>query len=414
MDWDKVKGFLSTPGNPVLNINGKEYPLKYGAITPDVPYLPGMNAAKEAAGLEMSQAARMSRAADMGFDTDTPFYHGTSSDITEFKSNPKGANKFGEGIYFAPDPGNANRYAVKPGGNVIASYLKNENSLDLSNPEEVSRAYSEIGIEAHLLPRAKVKKYGGDEYNNFNELVYSLGKERGIPPMRAKAALIEELRNAGYTGITSPGDEIQTVFKPEQVRSVNAAFDPKNSNSAKILAGGAAGAGFLTAGAPQAEGHSLEGKEAEMPGNNSLPEGFKLDAPAASGLPQGFKLDPGPNAAIESVIKNRPVSGYKDVPDESLSVPQKIERGMESIGLVKPGQEMLSPGQEPTKNTLLYAVQPGMLPAAAAAGMEGAKAAGNFAWQGAKAAAPYIAKGLLYSAGAGSGYHVGKKIGLLP
>jgi hypothetical protein len=58
--------------------------------------------------LDMSQAARMQRAADMGFDTDRTWYHGTTHDFPSFdiaKTNPE--NHLGQGAYFTSSPADA-------------------------------------------------------------------------------------------------------------------------------------------------------------------------------------------------------------------------------------------------------------------------------------------------------------------
>lgn len=67
------------------------------------------------AALDMSTAARMARAKEMGFDTSRPMYHGTKGDITAF--DPKwlgehtGAGGAKEGFFFTSKPTVAETYA---------------------------------------------------------------------------------------------------------------------------------------------------------------------------------------------------------------------------------------------------------------------------------------------------------------
>jgi hypothetical protein len=69
------------------------------------------NASKEGAIpalLDMGQEARLARARDMGFDTDTTWYHGTTHDFTEFDPT-RGNNEghLGSGAYFTSSPKDA-------------------------------------------------------------------------------------------------------------------------------------------------------------------------------------------------------------------------------------------------------------------------------------------------------------------
>ena len=75
--------------------------------------------AKAVAGLmDMSTPARMERAEDMGFDTDTTWYHGTNDlkSIAETGFDPsftgKGNDQFGSGFYFSTRPTQASSFAT--------------------------------------------------------------------------------------------------------------------------------------------------------------------------------------------------------------------------------------------------------------------------------------------------------------
>lgn len=197
--------------------------------------------------LSMSKAARMARAEKMGFDPAKTFYHGTAADISEFKVGKGGAAKFGEGIYFTPNPSLASGYAQQTkGGNVIPAFLKNDNPVNLADQESVDAAYDAMGITKLDLPPKLRKKYD-DEFNNFNQMIHSLQQSGDFNAKEVKSALTKKLQAAGYTGIFVPEEQISIVFDPSQVRSVNAVFDPKKEKSGNLLAGGAGAAALYGA-----------------------------------------------------------------------------------------------------------------------------------------------------------------------
>ena len=73
--------------------------------------------------LDMSAKARMQRAKEQGFDTDTVYYHGTNADFDEFRVNDDGVNLVGKGVYAAP-AGTASGYASDVGSSVYPLLVK--------------------------------------------------------------------------------------------------------------------------------------------------------------------------------------------------------------------------------------------------------------------------------------------------
>lgn len=257
-------------------------------------------AAKEAeAALNMSKAARMARAADMGFDTSKPFYHGTSaSNIDSFKTNPKGINKFGEGVYVTPSADAASAYlSAKDGQNILDLYIKPTNQLKLGDSSAVDEAIRKIGAEPVELPK-KLYRFAADDWNNFNRIVESHRKASGKTFPQAKKEVTKLLEAAGYTGLDASGDLIQTVFNPSNIRSTRAAFDPKKAKSSNILAG-TAGAGILGVG--------LLGSEESM----AQPQKGSLTAAELAELAElekqfGPKLTPTEEAELAALEANMP------------------------------------------------------------------------------------------------------------
>lgn len=154
--------------------------------------------------LPMDRASRMERAREQGYDVDTPYYHGTDEDFTEFKSSKRG--KMGQGVYSTPSRQSADKYAPDRGGaNIIPLYLRGDH-VDLmkfyeDNPDRPKNLLSDSDYAQWM-------------------------NARGI---------------ANIDGMK--GDEVLETVTPDpsNIRSVNAAFDPKYKG-ANILGGSAAAA----------------------------------------------------------------------------------------------------------------------------------------------------------------------------
>jgi len=158
----------------------------------------------------MDTASRMQRAQEQGFNTDEVQYHGTSSDFSEF--TPSTVGNLGAGIYTTPDANNASSRAAlikfrkdlnpNAGPNVLPLLTRSENPLEVTGN-----------------------------------------------PLRVDT---EHVRDQGFDSIvrrdSATGDVVETNnFNPQNVRSVNAAFDPEQIGSSNILAG-LGGAGVVGAG----------------------------------------------------------------------------------------------------------------------------------------------------------------------
>ena len=165
----------------------------------------------ELRGLPMDEASRMARARAMGFDVDTPMYHGTASrDIEEFlprgggedsertlnwyrsrvaANEPIGGMNFRSGSFFSPDAEFANNYTAENTGVVYPVFLRTRNPLSF---ESSSRKWS----------------------------------------------LQNQGQSADALVITDSGKVNEVaVIEPSNVRSRFAAFDPSRSNRRDILAG---------------------------------------------------------------------------------------------------------------------------------------------------------------------------------
>lgn len=184
------------------------YALSALGVLPFVPAASALRAGRQA--LDMSQAARMQRARDMGFDTERVFYHGTGKDFDAFDVGKTGSSTdsgwYGSGVYLTPDPDIAAAYAKNEylgygGGRIIPTHVR------LKNP-------------------------------------YTWTENDPIPKNKKESDAVREgLMMQGYDGVIVPDfldpskiEEI-VVFDPANIRSVNAAFDPAKRGSANLMYG---------------------------------------------------------------------------------------------------------------------------------------------------------------------------------
>jgi hypothetical protein len=190
--------------------------------------------------LDMSTAARMKRARDMGFDTSEVFYHGSPNiDFPSFK----------EDSFFTADADYASKFTdssassssfygvTKDAPGVIPVYLNRQKTFDTRNPDHL-RIYRE--------------KYKG-VFDNGSEIT-----EQGLPDWVENNSLAEFLREEvpelGFDSfiVDEGADAVRqrppatVVLDPSKIRSVNAEFDPEKIGSPNLLASAAPAA--VTAG----------------------------------------------------------------------------------------------------------------------------------------------------------------------
>lgn len=152
----------------------------------------------------------MDRAKAMGYTTDA--YHGTPyGDIAEFKKSHIGKN-FGadkEGFFFTSSPSRAGDYAM----------------------------YDEIGMPTNSgqVIRAKLNMNSPLEIKSKgtqNDLIHQWDLNKDF--------YLDLIKNEGYGGAklsNNNEEQMMMVLEPNQIRSINAAFDPFRRNDADILAG---------------------------------------------------------------------------------------------------------------------------------------------------------------------------------
>lgn len=184
--------------------------------------------------LAMDYASRMQRARDMGFDTDTQLYRGATD--TENTS----------GIYWTtPDKEFASGYAELKYLQGGASPRVEQIYGNLKKPVEFYHAeqrkkptefLSEIMEQSDgFIDEELAKK----QYDLIREKFGD--KPQEINKLWMNPEIGEFMSNAGFDHIKVPeggrqGVETIGILKPQNVRSVNAAFDPAKKDSANLLA----------------------------------------------------------------------------------------------------------------------------------------------------------------------------------
>lgn len=204
---------------------------------------------KAAKALDMSQAARMQRAAEQGFDTGKVYYRGQLKPFEE--------DKIKNITWFTDSPEYADAYTISPtmeeafsGENIIKAYLNKDKRFDfgyrtLKTDVKKSDVYERVqgGIleaydrgliskdKAKLLYKEadeKIKASGNDykkvyEWYNEDPEIFRIIKESGFDHVTTKEGFADSYNAIG-------------MLYPERMRSVNAAFDPAQKESSNLLA----------------------------------------------------------------------------------------------------------------------------------------------------------------------------------
>jgi hypothetical protein len=298
-------GTVGVPRGRSMGMGGDVPTTPQQAARAELPGSTEYEAAK-AKGLDMSQAGRMARAKEMGFDTETVLYHGSSKEFDAFKEGDRG-------IFFgaketASDYGEAQAYYVrgKMAPRSVVVQVKKEIKADRAK-SVFSRFENERPHQQRELVK-RLKKLGYDGYS----------QGMGIP---------------GALGET-------VIFDPSNIRSVNAAFDPDNAASPQLLAG--FGKDLLTAGAAGATiGGAMIARDEmlDQPRDNALAVPEPSPAPINPNMPRNAvaRTYGAPQAPLDQQDPDDPrnfgVESFEDLrPNDPLRDPwfrrQMIQRGM--------------------------------------------------------------------------------------
>jgi hypothetical protein len=197
-------------------------------LSDNKPSLMGSALASQSS-LPMDQASRLARAREMGFDTDTTWYHGTRAGGFD-AFDPSLANSSSRtgvpdgAMVFSSSPDNASTYAVtksggwgdnlsyEPGAAVIPTYLRDDGLPMVVDAKGAS--WQDI-------------EYGGKFYD-ANELA-QLAKD-----LEYEGLLVKNVVDSKVSRGAKPSDTY-FEFDPSRIRSTNAAFDPARAGENGLL-----------------------------------------------------------------------------------------------------------------------------------------------------------------------------------
>lgn len=196
-------------------------------------------------GLALDEASRMARAKDMGFDTNTTWYHGTRNNFKEF--NPD-HYKTVDGVlpesnkmtFFSKDPKFANDFSgiSDEAADAMSKSLKDNDIFSkIIKPPKNSNV-----IPVHLRTK-KTFDYENPEHFKHIENLFSEGErevaKQGDWELLERNRVRDKLRELGFDSmfIKENGQKNIGVFDPSKIRSKFAEFDPDRMFSKDISAG---------------------------------------------------------------------------------------------------------------------------------------------------------------------------------
>lgn len=183
-------------------------------------------------GLPVDQISRLQRAVDQGYNVDQVYYHGTMSrPFSTFDAEDFGA-------WFSTDPAVASGYAETErrtdldlgAPQVMPVYLKSENTFnlgeyDLNDTVTVQEFIDGVNRLNGTSLTAEDFGMGAQDSNRVWELV-------GQNDLGTTA-----IRNLGFDALqgTEGGKGVMSILNAQNIRSVNAAFDPDFSDTPRVL-----------------------------------------------------------------------------------------------------------------------------------------------------------------------------------
>jgi hypothetical protein len=352
------------------------------AARAELPGSPEYEAAK-AKGLDMSQAGRMARAKEMGFDTEKVLYHGTPDrrpiDAEGFKTARERNQQF-----LTPEARDGERgpYWFTENRKKAQSYADDSRAFDSQNADPAvlqvflrkpsnpliidagGTVFSDIPrdrVLAALSPEALAKipqnwrRPGGDSFRSDD--IVKIARDAGFDGIQIRNVIDD------YSGQGRPGNTYAT-FDPSNIRSVNAAFDPDNAASPQLLAG--FGKDLLTAGAAGATiGGAMIARDEMLgePRDNALAVPEPSPAPINPNMPRNAvaRTYGAPQAPLDQQDPDDPrnfgVESFEDLrPNDPLRDPwfrrEMIKRSLRDQAYQRAQGESRTVGKPKEKRTV--------------------------------------------------------------
>lgn len=247
-----------------------------------VPFVPGAAVVRAAEGaLDMSQAARMQRATEMGFEPQT-YYHGTNTGFDSFDPTKADPSRRGT-IFMSDNPAVASTYATIAGSkNVMPLMIRPERPIQVyasganwnklqgdtvvdlparvGPPDEYDVLLAELrgtmpptskeypaarSTLKELFPEVFAERLDSNSKMNTNDL------SRWAQYQGADSLIFHDIIDTGPTFLKNkkafqPSKNV-VMFEPEKIRSIYADFNPAKRSSANLSAGIMGGAIGLSA-----------------------------------------------------------------------------------------------------------------------------------------------------------------------
>ncbi len=189
----------------------------------------------------------------MGYDMETPLFHGTDKNFKEFKPSKRG--RFGPGVYtFEGSTGEAVGQASGYGKNTLelrGPGNKNFNANGMQTLDELNALKKELEglglrtdgkdiseLEQKLQSGKKI--YWNDPQDILQNAIEKTNGEY-MGHTTTEPYLKDWLLKNGYGSISGPLNDtpVKVLLDPKKIRSVDAAYDPRFKKSGLIMAGSA-------------------------------------------------------------------------------------------------------------------------------------------------------------------------------
>lgn len=227
----------------------------------------GIGRAVEGA-LDMSQAARMQRAADEGFD-ERVFYHGTGSDFEAFDPGQSRGARYNTGVFLTDNPDVASTYASGSNKQVMPLRVRMKNPINvhaeganwnrlgpdvvvelperyaMSADDQLLYALQGGDIPESMKSNAQtttMRALFPETYDYEDDFMDTNDFARWAKTQGVDSVIFNDIVDRGPSGVFSNQNAMKpsrniVMFEPSSIRSVNAAFDPAKRGSSNLMAG---------------------------------------------------------------------------------------------------------------------------------------------------------------------------------
>jgi len=294
------------------------------------PYLEQAYKEAQAGGLDISEAARMERARQMGFD-EYPVYHGTNRQFGAFDPHERGAyssSDTGGNISLTRDFRQAREYAQGDAIKVGDKYY-----LEVYDPKYDEMVRTEVTPQVmKLRVRGDIKKV--DVGKDFNPARMIEAQEQAKREGYAGIQFVGMEDSAYYSALAGPTDTIK-IFDPSNLRSIDAVFDPAKRESSDLLAN------YAPIGLAGALGTGVALQSEDAAADNLTPAQQNALSAAENRLYQDFT--PAQRKVLTRAQKRRNAHGAsarrrRERERENAQLVQQIERGEISASQLSPEQ----------------------------------------------------------------------------